>query len=220
MPLFPCYTVDKGLKKQEFLRRSKMYRIYGAIIEIIAASVFIIPLWCIYNKLWIHGWKKTIIYMVFAFYLAALSALVGFPSVTSLEANLTVNIIPFVDIASDLVNVCLNILLFVPFGFFLPILWETFRKIKNAALAGLITTLFIEISQIFTFRTTDINDIITNTIGTIAGYFIARLITDNFTKRILLNSKINDFYIICGTVVVVMFFFQPFISSLLWETVL
>lgn len=95
-----------------------------------------------------------------------------------------------------------------------------FRKLKNVAIMGLITTLFIEISQIFTFRTTDINDIITNTIGTIIGYFIACWITDKFTKRILTNSKICDFYVVCGTVGFIMFFFQPFTSSLLWKIVL
>ena len=185
-----------------------------------AAAVFIIPLWCIYNKLWFHSWKRTIIYMVFGLYLTALLALVGFPSVMSLKIDFTVNLIPFVDMAADFINACLNILLFVPFGFFLPILWEPFRKIKNAAITGLLTTLFIEVSQIFTYRTTDINDLITNTIGTIIGYFIARWITNKFTKRILTNSKTGDFYLLCGTVGLVMFFLQQFVSVLLWEMVL
>ena len=197
-----------------------MYRIYSALIEIMAAAVFIIPLWFIYNKLRFHSWKRTIIYMVFGFYLATLLALVGFPNVMSLGVNFEVNMIPFVDMVSDFTNACLNVILFVPFGFFLPILWDKFRKIKNVALTGLMTTLLIEISQIFTFRTTDINDIITNTIGTMVGYFIARWITNKFTKRISLDSKICDFYILCGTVVLVMFFFQPFVSSSLWEIVL
>ena len=197
-----------------------MHRIYGALIEIIAAAVFIIPLWCMYNKLWFHSRKRTVIYMVFGFYLTALLALVGFPSVMSLKIDFAVNIIPFADMASDFINACLNVILFVPLGFFLPILWDTFRKIKNVALTGLITTLFIEILQIFTLRTTDINDIITNTVGTIIGYFIARGITNKFTKGILQNSKIGDFYMICGTVVLVMFFLQPLISSLLWKMVL
>ena len=114
----------------------------------------------------------------------------------------------------------MNILLFVPFGFFLPILWDKFRNIKNIALMGFIVTSLIEISQIFTFRTSDINDIITNTVGTIIGYFIVYRITDNFTKRIFSNSKMSDFYIICVSVALIMFFLQPFISSLLWEIVL
>ena len=34
-----------------------MYRIYSALIEIVAAAVFIIPIWCIYNKLCFHSWE-------------------------------------------------------------------------------------------------------------------------------------------------------------------
>ena len=188
-----------------------MYRIYSALIEIVAAAVFIIPIWCIYNKLCFHSWKRTIIYMVFGFYFTAVLALVGFPNIASLKIDFAVNVIPFLDMVSDFINACLNILLFVPFGFFLPILWDKFRNIKNIALMGFIVTSLIEILQIFTFRTSDINDIITNTVGTIIGYFIVHRITDNFTKRIFSNSKMSDFYIICVSVVLIMFFLQPFI---------
>ena len=196
-----------------------MYRIYSMLIEIMAAAIFIVPIWCMYNKLCFHSWKRTIAYMVFGFYLTAVLALVGFPDITSLKVDFTVNIIPFIDMVSDFSNACLNILLFVPFGFLLPILWENFRNVKRVAFMGLITTFFIEISQIFTFRTTDINDIITNTVGTMIGYFIARRITGSFTKRVLLNSKMSDFYVICSSAGVIMFLFQPFVSSLLWEMV-
>lgn len=196
-----------------------MYRIYSMLIEIMATAIFIVPIWCMYNKLCFHSWKRTIAYMVFGFYLTAVLALVGFPDIISLKINFTVNISPFIDMVSDFINACLNILLFVPFGFLLPILWENFRNVKRVAFMGLITTFFIEISQIFTFRTTDINDIITNTVGTMIGYYIACRITGSFTKRVLLNSKMSDFYVICSSVGVIMFLFQPFVSSLLWEMV-
>ena len=81
-------------------------------------------------------------------------------------------------------------------------------------------TSFIEIAQIFTGRTTDIDDIITNITGTLIGYLIAYEFTGAFTGRIVKNSKKNDFYIICASVVLIMFFLQPFISSLIWESVL
>ena len=158
--------------------------------------------------------------MVFGFYLTAILALVGFPSITLLKVHVSVNVIPFVDMIPDFVNACLNVLLFVPFGFFLPILWSGFRNLKSVVLTGLIATCIIEMSQMFTFRTTDINDIITNTVGTIIGYFLAQRITKSFTKYTLSNSRSRDFNIICGSVVLIMLFFQPFISSLLWEMVL
>lgn len=117
-----------------------MYRICSALIESVAAAVFIIPIWCIYNKLCFHSWKRTIIYMVFGFYFSAVLALVGFPNIASLKIDFAVNVIPFLDMVSDFINACLNILLFVPFGFFLPILWDKFRNIKNIALMGFIVT--------------------------------------------------------------------------------
>lgn len=61
-----------------------MYRIYSALIEVVATAVFIIPIWCIYNKLCFHSWKRTIIYMVFGFYFTAKSifrdAILGKPT--------------------------------------------------------------------------------------------------------------------------------------------
>ena len=160
------------------------------------------------------------IYMIFGFYLAVVLALVGFPNIIMLQMEFTVNLIPFIYMLSDLANACLNVLLFVPFGFFLPMLWKEFRSIKSVALAGIVATSFIEISQLFTGRATDIDDIITNSIGTLIGYLIVRFVTENFTKRTLSDSKINDFYLICGSVGVIMFFLQPFVSTWLWGILL
>lgn len=174
----------------------------------------------IYNKLFFHSVKRTIVYIIFGLYITAILALVGFPSVALLEFDFSVNVIPFADMISDFANACLNILLFVPLGFFLPTLWSGFRNTKSVILTGFLTTCVIEISQIFTFRTTDINDLITNTLGTIIGYFLAQWITKNFRKHTLSNSRSSEFCVICGTVVFIMFFLQPFISSLLWEMVL
>lgn len=197
-----------------------MYRIYSALIEMIAASVFIIPIWCIYNKLRFRSWKLTAVYMVFGFYLSAVLALVGFPNIISLKIELTVNIIPFIHMIHDAVNACLNVLLFIPFGFFLPVLWKEFRSAKTLCIAGFAMTSFIEIAQIFTGRTTDIDDIIVNVAGALIGYLIAYCFTNAFIRRIVKDAKLSDFYIVCASVAFIMFFFQPFISSLLWDMVL
>ena len=173
-----------------------MYRIYSTLIEIVAAAVFIIPIWCIYNKLLFRSWKITILYIIFGFYLTAVLALVGFPNIISLKVELTVNIIPFIYMINE------------------------FRNAKKVFIAGFAMTSFIEIAQIFTGRATDIDDIITNIAGTLVGYLIAYWFTGIFTRKIVKNSKKNDFYIICASVVLIMFFLQPFISSLLWEMIL
>ena len=197
-----------------------MYRIFSALIEIAAAAVFIIPISACCNKFLFHAWKRTVFYVIFAFYLTAILALTGFPNITSLKLDLTVNFIPFTDMASDFVNACLNVLLFIPFGFFVPILWSKFRSVKSILPLALTVICVIEASQIFTFRTTDINDFITNTAGTVIGFFIAKLATKNFTRHVISNAKSSDLYIIFGTVGFTMFFLQPFVSSVLWKIAL
>lgn len=198
-----------------------MHRIFSALIEIAAASVFIIPLFGIYGKCVVHNWKRTLAYIIFGFYLVAVLALVGFPNVIDMNLEFTINVIPFVGMIADLVNTCLNVLLFVLLGIFLPILWKKYRDIKSTVLAAFGMTVGIEISQIFTYRTTDINDIITNIIGTLVGYLMVKRVTKNFTKNVSeSNAKNIDLYIICGAVVLIMFLLQPFISAALWEVML
>lgn len=196
-----------------------MHRIHSVMLEMIAASVFIIPIFCIFGKLFFHNVKRTVLYVVFAFYLVAILSLVGFPSIIYVQLDPSINIIPFFDMISDFKNACLNILLFIPLGVFLPLLWDKYRNIKPTFIVGLCVTCIIEITQIFTLRSTDINDIITNTAGTLIGYFLIAKITKNFTYHTLSNAKNTDLYIICGTVTAIMFFAQPFISSLLWKTI-
>lgn len=197
-----------------------MYKIYYALIEMMAAAVFVVPLLFIYNKRVLHNIKHLYLYTVFAFYLVAVLALVGFPNITDMKVDFSINLIPFVDMVSDFKNACLNIVLFVPLGVFLPILWGKYRKITNTILFGLCMTIVIEIMQIFTFRTTDINDIMTNTLGTIVGYFVARGITKNFTQYIIPAAKNKELYMICGSVIIIMMFAQPVVSSLLWKIIL
>lgn len=197
-----------------------MLRIYSTLIEMLAAAVFIVPIMVIYNRIFFHSRRRTVVYILFGLYFVAILALVGFPNIESRNIDFTINVIPFIDMASDSENACLNVLLFVPFGFLLPVLWSKFRSVKECAMMGCITSCIIEISQIFTFRTTDINDLITNTAGTIIGYCAARYLTNKFTKYIVSGSRDRDFYIISVSAGLVMFLLQPFVSSLLWKIVL
>ena len=57
---------------------------------------------------------------------------------------------------------------FIPYGFLLPSLYEI--KGKHVVLLGLSLSLFIELSQLFLPRLTDIDDIILNTFGTFIVY--------------------------------------------------
>ncbi|CAM3742228.1 VanZ family protein [Alkalicoccus chagannorensis] len=72
-----------------------------------------------------------------------------------------------------------NILLFVPFGFFVPLLMERFRQqagrfsfLLTILLASLWST-FIEVNQfLFTQRVANVDDVLLNTLGGAVGYGI------------------------------------------------
>ena len=81
----------------------------------------------------------------------------------------------------------LNILLFVPFGYLLPLLLARFRN-KAAACwqilaAGLLASLVIESSQlIFRRGVFELDDLVKNTIGTGAGYLIFLILNRSVQK--------------------------------------
>ncbi len=67
-------------------------------------------------------------------------------------------------------NNVLNILLFVPFGFLLPLYSEHFRRIYKVVLIGLFTTVIIETLQCVTkIGIFEIDDIFNNTMGVLIG---------------------------------------------------
>jgi glycopeptide antibiotics resistance protein len=76
-----------------------------------------------------------------------------------------------------LLNVIGNAAMFVPSGIVLPIVYKRLNTFWKVLLAGIGISLCIEIIQLpFSVRATDIDDLILNTIGVIAGYGIYALI--------------------------------------------
>lgn len=62
-----------------------------------------------------------------------------------------------------------NTVLFLPWGFFLPLLWKRFRKFLPIAGMCLGLTCFIESTQLFIGRTVDVDDLILNLLGSLCG---------------------------------------------------
>lgn len=69
-----------------------------------------------------------------------------------------------------------NTLLFLPWGFFLPLLWQRFRRFFPIAGMCLGLTCFIEFTQLFIGRTVDVDDLILNFAGSMVGAGIAWLV--------------------------------------------
>lgn len=192
-----------------------MYRIYSTGIETAAASTILIPILFLYHIFIFHNIKKTAAYILFSLYLAAICFLVGFPNIAGMRIVLSHNFIPLRGMLTDITNSYLNVLLFIPLGIFVPCLWPEYRSMMKTVGLGLMTSLGIEILQIFTFRATDIHDVITNVAGTMIGYLIGKLIINRFPQLNWLGCKERELYLLYVTVGVVMFFSQPFIQSVL-----
>ena len=100
-----------------------------------------------------------------------------------------INLLPLSDGFS--LSFILNIFLFMPLGFLCPLISKSYRNIKNVFFIGGGLSLTIEIVQLFTlYRATDIDDLITNIVGTFIGYacfcVVYRLVITKF-------HSINDF---------------------------
>lgn len=129
---------------------------------------------------------KITVYVVLMYYYACMlfGNIVGIPTLrefsrlSQLGESLfhpNINLVPFSDGLS--LSFILNIFLFIPAGFFCPMISKTYEHVKNTILFGLGLSLIVEISQLFTlFRATDINDLLTNVLGTLIGYLCFRLV--------------------------------------------
>ena len=192
-----------------------MIQLFYTILEAAAAAVILVPLFLILNTVRFRNVRRTALYVLFVIYLAGIYAVVGLPNVTYIRFDLNLNIVPILPMLSALRDSLLNVLLFVPMGFFLTLLWKFFRSPSRTVLFGFFLSLSIEILQIFTFRATDVNDLITNTLGTFFGWLLARLVTKCCPKLALTSPK-ADLPILFGSAFAVMFFFQPLIWKLIY----
>jgi len=77
-----------------------------------------------------------------------------------------------------------NIMMFIPLGIFVPVVFEKTRKFYRTAFIAFLVTFSVEFFQYFIGRSSDIDDIIANLLGGIIGYGIFRIF-----NRLLTNKK-------------------------------
>ena len=97
-----------------------------------------------------------------------------------------------------LLNTAGNVLCFVPFGFFLPVISKIGEKWYGTLLASFVMTFFIEVLQL-TLRvgSFDVDDMFLNTLGGMIGYICYCLAGSQFRsyrrrKRELKNNGTNE----------------------------
>ena len=192
-----------------------MSRVLFMCLDAALAAVVLIPLFLILNKHYFHNTKRTVCYILFAVYLSGVFAVVGLPAVNYIRFDPNLNWKPFAYMFSDFTNSFLNVLLFMPLGFFLPVFWKRFKQLHATAFFGFCTSLLIEVLQIFTHRATDVNDLMTNTLGSLIGWGCARIFL-RLMPNVVPGWKTKEVYVVCSATFAVMFFIQPFLADFIF----
>ena len=155
----------------------------------------VLPVWLLIRKPWRRPAKRELALCLFVMYIAALlmMALEGtWPSPAAmlqsardrLATGEGLRFTPFETIRLQLSSIDTdesrtqllgNTLLFLPWGFFLPLLWRRFRRFLPVAAMCLGLTCFIEFTQLFIGRTVDVDDLILNFLGSMCGAGLWRI---------------------------------------------
>ncbi|BDF03555.1 VanZ family protein [[Clostridium] hylemonae] len=181
-----------------------MLPISDILIRSISGYVFIFPVLILYFSLlkkW--GRKQNLIHIttvfLFCYYLFGILTVTGIGYTSTMSFHPRISLIPFLSMISGPIDTILNVVLFVPFGFFLPLLYKKYRNIRNVILTGFLFSLSVEIVQMFDWGATDINDLITNTAGVCLGYLayylLSKVLPNNLRKQFQSNS-VNDIVVV------------------------
>ena len=119
------------------------------------------------------------------------------------------NLIPFRTIAAMLAHpvpgvafmqVFGNLVLFLPFGYFLPLLFSRFSGFRRAMTTLLALVLTVEIGQLllsvlvygYTYKSFDVDDILLNLTGALAGYWIYRMLSPRTRSSLSTQSVVDS----------------------------
>lgn len=206
-----------------------MIRLLSIGIDCISSIIFVIPAviilrYAIFRQ---RNFNQFIAVFIFALYLIAVFSVVGIPTVGTFKVDFGFNLIPLIDIVNSpleyIKNTILNIILFIPMGFLVPAIWKNYRSIKTMFFMGLALSVCIEILQIFTFRLTDVDDLITNTAGTVIGYYISKRLSFKLPIRLGDNKEDVLRYeplVILVAMLLIGVFLKPIVSNSIWDIVL
>lgn len=174
---------------QALLRWGVLALIGGASIALVMFLVYVI-----YKKVF-HG-KKTITKTqgVVAFLLSCWLLLVVALTIASRGANYTGSF--NIDFFSGYINawnkwsiselqlILFNMLMFVPLGFLLPLLWRKAERFKVTCLVSVSTTVLIEMSQLLTGNGIfEFDDLFHNSLGSLFGYFCIMAILSTIREK-------------------------------------
>ena len=110
-----------------------MVRLLSAGITCLSSIIFLVPAVIVlqYFVLRQRSFCKWFMVLLLAVYLTAVFSVTGLPTAYTLQFDLGVNLVPLADIVNSpleyVKNTLLNIVLFMPLGFLLPVIWREYR---------------------------------------------------------------------------------------------
>lgn len=178
--------------------------------------IYTIPIWIIIRfflclrakKYHAFSFKREILVNILFVYILCVVSITFFPMYFSEDSSyLSVNFIPVWNTIKELIsirnsnipnfmilfwgkNIAGNMLLLLPLGFLVPILWQRFQDGRKMILFTFCFSLSIELMQLLlmyiglTGRAFDVDDIILNTLGGCIGYFLyKKLLRERMVKK-------------------------------------
>ena len=175
------------------IQLARHYMLLGIIGALIVTSIFLIGYFLVYKKL-MKGTKKLNVsnigrWSIFLIYIIiVLGATIGhrdsgyesinlhlFSSYKEAYNNFSLG---------EWRNIILNILMFVPIGFMMPLLIKKCERWYINYLVGFCITLFIETLQLISKRGIfEVDDIVNNTLGCVIGYGIVMIFLSLFKRK-------------------------------------
>lgn len=198
-----CITYD-------FYRRETKKRMALYIIESLHIMMYFLPLYVAGRIFWLHKrgggreYPREIVLAFFSVFMLVLLTLTFkggrecWRSESFAQAfqrfkyGNGVNLKPFHTIKNYLrhasnvdnirVNILGNIVMFIPWGLCIPMLWKKYQSFIKVAGLSLLLPMFIEFCQLFVGRSVDVDDIILNFTGGILGGILYFIIKKMFPK--------------------------------------
>jgi len=151
--------------------------------------------------------KKWFWVVLFVVYINATMVIVGAPNFMHKIWEPSINYIPFQNLSeSNIMGMLLNVNMFIPFGALISIYFDRYKKFFPALFACFLMSLTIEVLQLFTFRATDVDDLIMNTIGGIIGYLlVAPFVRKSYSKDAENKDALKLFVIVVSDILVIYF---------------
>ena len=170
------------------------------LLQFIIIILSILPFYLVFRKPWQRDREREIALAVFVLFMIGLLALAlqgryqtPLRMLATARKRITtgigINLVPFRSIRAYfvhygldgfLINFVGNIIMFVPWGFGLTLLWKKNQRIWIIALYSLGLTVMIETIQLFIGRSVDVDDLILNFAGGCLGAGVCHVLRKKF----------------------------------------